>query len=154
MFCLEDIGVNKVRTCIVILVVGIMDVLVRLDSLCVDDFEAFSLVVVFFIIDLSVTLDGVIGNELGSLVVVRGWGNMVVEDGSKSIGVGILVTFFLVGIPLIMVVLVRRNGLSADEIEDSTVLEESLNLVDLVESGGIVVVNSGLLVIVIMSEVE
>lgn len=131
-----------------------MDVLVRLDSLCVDDFEAFSLVVVFFIIDLSVTLDGVIGNELGSLVVVRGWGNMVVEDGSKSIGVGILVTFFLVGIPLIMVVLVRRNGLSADEIEDSTVLEESLNLVDLVESGGIVVVNSGLLVIVIMSEVE
>ena len=131
-----------------------MDVLVRLDSLCVDDFEAFSLVVVFFIIDLSVALDGVIGNELGSLVVVRGWGNMVVEDGSKSIGVGILVTFFLVGIPLIMVVLVRRNGLSADEIEDSTVLEESLNLVDLVESGGIVVVNSGLLVIVIMSEVE
>ena len=154
MFCLEDIGVNKVSTCIVILVVGIMDALVRLDSLCVDDFEAFSLVVVFFIIDLSVTLDGVIGNELGSLVVVRGWGNMVVEDGSKSIGVGILVTFFLVGIPLIMVVLVRRNGLSADEIEDSTVLEESLNLVDLVESGGIVVVNSGLLVIVIMSEVE
>ena len=36
--------------------------LVRLDSLCVDNLAAFTLVVVFVIIDLSVAVDGAIGD--------------------------------------------------------------------------------------------
>ena len=90
--------------------------LVRLDSLCVDNLAAFTLVVVFVIIDLSVVMDGAIGDEVNSFLVVGECGSMVVEDGLKTIGVEDPVTFFVVRMLVIVVVLVRRNGLSVDEL--------------------------------------
>ena len=41
---------------------------------------------------------------------------MVAEDGLKTIGVEAPVTFFVVRMPVIVVVLVRCNGLSVDEL--------------------------------------
>ena len=85
--------------------------------------------------DLSVAMDGAIGDEVRSFLVVGECGNMVVEGGLKTIGVGTPVTFFVVGMPVIVVVLVRCNGFSVDNLEDSAILEESFDLIDSVESG-------------------
>ena len=126
---------------------------VRLDSLCVDNLAAFALVVVFIIIDLSDAMDGAIVDEVSSLLVVGEFGNMFVVDGLKTIGVGALGTFSVVGMPVIVVVLVWYNGLSVDELEDFAILEESFILIDSVESGGMGVEGSGLFVITLMPEV-
>ena len=54
---------------------------------------------------------------------------------------------------VIVAVLVRYNGLTVDELEDFSILEESFVLVDSVDSGGMGVEGSGLFVITVMPEV-
>ena len=127
---------------------------VGLDSLFVDNLAAFTEVVVLATIDLFVALDGVIGDKSSPFVVVEGCGNMDVEDGLKSIGVETVITFFVVGITVVVVVLIRFEDLSVDEVEDLTVLEETFNLINSVESGGIGVESWALFVIVVMPAIE
>ena len=98
-------------------------VMVAIDKKISDELGTVDVVGIYDIVVVLPCLEGIGVDNLSTFLVVRECGNMVVEDGLKSIGVGAPVTFFVVGMPVIVVVLLRCNGLSVDELDDFAILE-------------------------------